>query len=89
MGQLTTCPGVSACAQLPRSVDFSALYDIIKVRYERTLDRAALMPALQLLWDRMEPSGTCRLLCVTIPPTGAVLRRGLGFLVALLVTACG
>jgi hypothetical protein len=29
-----------------------------QVRYVRGLDRISLMPALQLLWDRMEPSGT-------------------------------
>lgn len=42
---------------LPRSRDFVDLFAIIKVRYVRGLDRISLMPALQLLWDRMEPSG--------------------------------
>eukprot|EP00055_Hartaetosiga_balthica_P010956 m.48442 g.48442 ORF g.48442 m.48442 type:complete len:649 (-) comp7397_c0_seq1:95-2041(-) len=42
---------------LPRSADFAALFDILKVRYPDPTVRISLMTVIQLLWDRMEPSG--------------------------------
>lgn len=41
---------------LPRSLDFSQLFDIIRLRYSDPIDRICLMAALQERWDRMEPS---------------------------------
>jgi len=37
---------------LPRSSDFSALFDVIKLRYSQPVDIITLMPVLQSLWDR-------------------------------------
>eukprot|EP00730_Choanoeca_flexa_P010521 TRINITY_DN1839_c0_g1_i1.p1 TRINITY_DN1839_c0_g1~~TRINITY_DN1839_c0_g1_i1.p1 ORF type:complete len:645 (+),score=114.50 TRINITY_DN1839_c0_g1_i1:2-1936(+) len=42
---------------LPRSADFTPLFDIIKARYGDAQDRLFLMSSMQLLWDRLEPAG--------------------------------
>ena len=41
---------------LPRSSDFAAIFDIMRLRYSSPVDRISLFSFLQLLWDRMEPS---------------------------------
>jgi len=41
---------------LPRSSDFSELFDILKVRYPRSIDRMSILALMQALWDRMDPS---------------------------------
>ena len=42
---------------LPRSSDFSELFDILKVRYPRSLDRMAILALMQALWDKSDPAG--------------------------------
>ena len=42
---------------LPRSTDFGALFDLLRVRYPRSLDRMLSIAFFQLLWDRMDGSG--------------------------------
>lgn len=42
---------------LPRSADFTSLFDLLKARYLDPLVRPLLLTLIQLLWDRMEPSG--------------------------------
>ena len=42
---------------LPRSKDFKALFDVISGRYGDARERVLLLGIIQLLWDRMEPSG--------------------------------
>lgn len=37
---------------LPRSSDFSVLFDVIKARYDDPVDIITFMPLLQSLWDR-------------------------------------
>jgi len=41
---------------LPRSQDFVLLGDVLSYRYPSPLDRMGLLAAMQLLWDRLEPS---------------------------------
>jgi hypothetical protein len=41
---------------LPRSSDFAALFDILKLRYTSPVDRISIMAVLQNLWVRMDPS---------------------------------
>lgn len=41
---------------LPRSVDFADLFDIIKLRYSNPVDIITLLPVLETLWDRLQPS---------------------------------
>jgi len=48
-------PGAPYALLLPRSIDFSDLFDIIKVEYEDALDRIMLFNVFQLLWDRADP----------------------------------
>jgi hypothetical protein len=42
---------------LPRSSDFTPLFDIIKIRYGNPVDRISLLALMQALWDRMDPVG--------------------------------
>lgn len=42
---------------LPRSADFAALFDVIKVRYPDPGTRIALLAVMELLWNRLEPAG--------------------------------
>ena len=42
---------------LPRSTDFATLFDVIALRYPRSLDRMVIIAFFQLLWDRMDGSG--------------------------------
>jgi hypothetical protein len=56
------------CVQLPRSVDFQPLYMILSIRYQNVLVRPALLAVIQLLWDRLEPSGK-RCLKSTVHPS--------------------
>jgi len=50
-------PGGPFSLLLPRSSDFAALYDIIRVRYDSALDRISMMSFLQQRWAQLEPSG--------------------------------
>ena len=38
---------------LPRSSDFAELFDILKIRYPRSIDRMSILALMQSLWDRM------------------------------------
>eukprot|EP00049_Salpingoeca_infusionum_P018359 m.356907 g.356907 ORF g.356907 m.356907 type:complete len:654 (+) comp17657_c0_seq1:91-2052(+) len=52
--------GVGGCPYsllLPRSADFAALFDILKLRYPDSTTRISILAGMQLLWDRMEPAG--------------------------------
>lgn len=42
---------------LPRSSDFTDLFIILKIRYEKQIELMGLLAVIQLLWDRMEPAG--------------------------------
>jgi len=42
---------------LPRSSDFSSLFDIMDSRYHDAVDRLFILTLIQQLWDRAEPSG--------------------------------
>ena len=42
---------------LPRSTDFGDLFDLLRLRYPRSLDRMLSIALFQLLWDRMDVSG--------------------------------
>ena len=42
---------------LPRSKDFGALGDVLKLRYPDPLALSTLLSVFQLLWDRAEPAG--------------------------------
>jgi len=50
-------PGGPYSLLLPRSLDFGAEFDIMKLRYNDPVDRLNLMQVMQLLWDRAEPAG--------------------------------
>ena len=50
-------PGGPYALLLPRSVDFSALFDIIKTRYRSDTDRILMLSLFQLLWTALDPSG--------------------------------
>ena len=50
-------PGGSYELLLPRSVDFGALFDIIKTRYHSDTDRILLLSLFQLLWNALDPAG--------------------------------
>eukprot|EP01138_Halocafeteria_seosinensis_P000158 gb/GECG01000164.1/.p1 GENE.gb/GECG01000164.1/~~gb/GECG01000164.1/.p1 ORF type:complete len:683 (+),score=64.76 gb/GECG01000164.1/:1-2049(+) len=67
---------------LPRSVDFDAMRDIIFLSYSGTLERPALLAVVQLLWDRMEPSGYLHAISrdplPNTPPHRIVQHYGLG-----------
>lgn len=53
---------------LPRSSDFSALFDLLKIRYPRSMDRMGILAIMQLLWDRMDPAGWAGYVSGTPPP---------------------
>jgi len=42
---------------LPRSTDFSTLFDVLKLKYPRSIDRMEALALIQALWDRMDGSG--------------------------------
>ncbi len=42
---------------LPRSSDFAELFDILKLRYPRSMDRMAILALMQSLWDKSDPAG--------------------------------
>jgi len=50
-------PGGPYSLLLPRSEDFTALGDILKIRYTNPLDRVILLSIMQILWDRADPGG--------------------------------
>lgn len=50
-------PGGPYSLLLPRSTDFGTLFDILKARYPRSIDRTGMLAAIQALWDRMDPGG--------------------------------
>jgi hypothetical protein len=53
-------PGGPYSLLLPRSLDFSLEFDMLKLRYMDPVDRINLMQVMQMLWDRAEPSGFMR-----------------------------
>ena len=53
-------PGGPYGLLLPRSLDFSIEFDVLKIRYKDPVDRVNLMNLMQMLWDRSEPSGFMR-----------------------------
>lgn len=55
-------PGGPFSLLLPRSSDFAALFDVIRLRYDSSLDRISLMSALQQRWAQLEPSGYAQFL---------------------------
>jgi len=67
---------------LPRSSDFSQLFDLIRVRFRSDIDRIHLMDFMQMLWDRAEPSGYMDAITSNpLPGTNAhevILQHGLG-----------
>jgi len=42
---------------LPRSTDFGDLFELLRLRYPRSLDRMLSISLFQLLWDRADGSG--------------------------------
>lgn len=50
-------PGAPYGILLPRSVDFSPFFAILKSRYKGSFDRIMLLSVMDQLWDRAEPSG--------------------------------
>lgn len=50
-------PGGPFSLLLPRSKDFAALFDIIRLRYNRTLERVAMMNLIQEQFTYLEPGG--------------------------------
>jgi len=50
-------PGGPYSMLLPRSRDFGAEFDILKVRYSDPVDRINLLQVMQTIWDRAEPAG--------------------------------
>ena len=66
---------------LPRSSDFSELFDILKVRYPRSIDRMSIMGLMQALWDRMDPAGWAGYIPSPLPgnkPRRVIHHYGLG-----------
>jgi hypothetical protein len=66
---------------LPRSTDFGDLFDLLKLRYPRSLDRMASLTLMQALWDRMDPSGWSSYIPGGLPNTPshrALFHYGLG-----------
>jgi hypothetical protein len=66
---------------LPRSTDFQQLFDLLKLRYPRSLDRMAALTLMQALWDRMDPSGWASYIPGGLPNTPAhraIWHYGLG-----------
>lgn len=53
---------------LPRSTDFAALFDILKLRYPRSVDRMGVLALIQALWDRMDPAGWANYVTNPSPP---------------------
>lgn len=49
--------GTPYSLMLPRSHDFSTLFDVMDSRYRDAVDRIFLLSFIQLLWTRAEPSG--------------------------------
>jgi hypothetical protein len=66
---------------LPRSTDFAVLFDVLRLRYPRSLDRMAAIALIQALWDRMDPSGWAGYVGGGLPGTPAhraIFQHGLG-----------
>ena len=66
---------------LPRSTDFATLFDVLRLRYPRSLDRMAAIALIQALWDRMDPSGWSSYVGGGLPGTPAhraIFQYGLG-----------
>lgn len=67
---------------LPRSVDFADMFDIVKARFNSSIDRIMLLSAFQMQWDGSEPSGF--LSSITrdplpdTPPKRVIQQYGLG-----------
>ena len=57
---------------LPRSSDFSELFDILKLRYPRSMDRMAIMALMQSLWDKADPAGWAGYITPESTPGGPV-----------------
>ena len=49
--------GAPYAVLLPRSTDFADLFDLLRLRYPRSLDRMLSIALFQLLWDRADGSG--------------------------------
>ncbi len=66
---------------LPRSSDFAELFDLLKVRYPRSVDRMIILCIMQALWDRMDPAGWAAYITKPVdnsPPRRVVMHYGLG-----------
>ncbi|MCH9686826.1 MAG: hypothetical protein K0V04_35660, partial [Deltaproteobacteria bacterium] len=50
-------PGQSYNLLLTRSVDFDQFFDLMRLRFSDPADLAYVLGSLQLLWDRVEPTG--------------------------------
>jgi hypothetical protein len=48
-------PGNNYVTLLPRSVNYARFESILKISYPDALDRAVILAAIQLLWDRTDP----------------------------------
>lgn len=56
---------------LPRSADFTQLFDVLKARFISSLDRILLLSVMQMQWDRAEPSGYAPYIERPLPGTPA------------------
>ena len=66
---------------LPRSTDFASLFDVLRLRFPRSMDRMSAIALLQALWDRMDPSGWSSYVGGGLPATPAhraIFHYGLG-----------
>lgn len=45
------------CILLPRSSDFSIIFDLLEVEYSDPSDRMMFISVMQMLWDRADPNG--------------------------------
>ena len=75
-------PGMPYNVLLSRSVDFDALFDIMRASFPDSRDHMMLLNLAQMLWDRMEPTGyTPYLLENTFPgtdPKEVLIRAAVG-----------
>lgn len=66
---------------LPRSTDFADLFDLLKLKYPRSIDRMESLALIQLIWDRMDGSGYASYIGGGLPNTPshrAIWHYGLG-----------
>ena len=64
---------------LPRSSDFAELFDLLKIRYPRSVDRMIILGLMQALWDRMDPAGWAGYITKPVdnsPPRRVVMHYG-------------